>query len=167
MTISMACPACSITPGRLASRDPLAGGLETVVAWILSSDHQLYVAAVFGDAEAAARYLAKLPAPVRGRSSLASRADLALPCYLVEDAAGLRPMSESEARSYVAGLARQTPGADCVYGTLYRLDCEFLPDVAGRDEMGSLPHVHLGERDLAVVERAGVATLFEADAPGI
>jgi hypothetical protein len=76
-------------------------------------------------------------------------------------------MSESEAQSYVSGLAQQTPDADGVYGNLYRRDGEFLPDVAGRDEMGRLPHVHLGARDLAVVERAGVAALFDADAPGV
>ena len=99
------------------------------------------------------------------------RTDLALPCYLAEDSTGLRPLSTSEAEAYVAGLRRCIPNADGVYGDLYRLDGEFLPAVAGRDEMGRLPHIHLDARDLAYAARAGVAALWgdrsEITAPGV
>jgi hypothetical protein len=142
-----------------------------VIAWILSSGRVPYVAAVLQDQAAAVRYLAELPAPVRERSAVGARADLAFPCYLAEDSAGLRPLSASEAEAYVAGLGRGTPNADGVYGNLYRLDGEFSPKVAGRDEMGRLPHLHLEARDLAYAARAGVAALWghrsDAETPGV
>lgn len=142
-----------------------------MIAWILSSSRLPYLAGVFHGPEAAARYLAEIPAGVRNRSAIASRADLALPCYLVEDASGFRPLSEPEAQAYLTGLAQRRPGANGVYGTLYRLDGEFRPQVPGRDEMGRLPHVHLQARDLALVARAGVAALrrdlSDAASPGV
>src|SRR5262245_49458763 len=113
-----------------------------MMALVLSSGHLPFVAAVLRDCEGAERYLADLPAPVRDRSTVTWREDLTLPCYLAEDAAGLRPLSAEEAQSYVSVLARKAPDVDGVYGILYRLDGEFLPTVAGRDEMGRLPHIH-------------------------
>ena len=131
-----------------------------MIALVLSSGRLPYVAAVFHDRVAAERYLADLPGSVRDRSTVTSREDLALPCYLAEDASGFRPLSAEEAHGYVVGLAQAAPDADGVYGNLYRLDGEFLPKVAGRDEMGRLPHVHLQARDLAFVASAGVAALW-------
>lgn len=142
-----------------------------MIALIVSAGRLPYVAAVFRDREAAEHYLAELPVSVRERSSVAVRADLALPCYLAEDSAGLRPLSASEAAAYVAGLERGEQNVDGVYGNLYRLDGEFLPEVPGRDEMGRLPHIHLEADNFALAERAGVAALWgdrsDASTPGV
>lgn len=91
---------------------------------------------------------------------MAARADLALPCYLAEDKMGFRPLSAAEAEDYVARLAVGAPDEDGVYGNLYRLDGEFVPEVLGRDEMGRLPHIHLEAHHLALVERAGIGALW-------
>ena len=47
-----------------------------------------------------------------------------------------------------------------VYCNLYRIDAEYLPKVHGRDEMGGLPHWHIGARELAAIEHGGVAALW-------
>jgi hypothetical protein len=142
-----------------------------VIALVLSAGRLPYVAAVLRDRGAAERYLAELPAAVRDRSEVISRDDLALPCYLAEDAAGLRPLSADEVLAYVVGLEQAVPNVDGVYGNLYRLDGESLPKVAGRDEMGRLTHIHLEARDLAFAARAGVAALWgdrsNVDEPGV
>lgn len=131
-----------------------------MIAWILSSGRLPYVAAILADADAAERFLEALPPAVRARSSLASRSDITLPCYLSEDSGEFRPLTDGEARDYLAALARREPDPEGVYSILYRVDAEFLPDVPGRDEMGQLPHIHLDADDLAFAARAGVAALW-------
>ncbi|MBB4634077.1 hypothetical protein [Longimicrobium terrae] len=142
-----------------------------MIAWIVSSGRLPYVSAIFRDEAVAEQYLAALPPAIRERSSTASRSDLTLPCYLAEDSAGFRLMSETEARDYLAETARTTPDPEGVYGNLYRIDAELLPEVPGRDEMGRLPHIHLRADDLALAAEAGVAALWgdrtDYGAPGI
>jgi len=132
-----------------------------MIAWIESPGRLRYVAAVFDDRGAAERYLATLPDRIRQASAVESRGDLSLPCYLVEDAAGFRPLSEAETGAYVAGLGEREPGDEGVYAILYRLDGPFLPEVAGRDEMGRLPHIHLEAYHVAAAGQ-GVAALWNA-----
>jgi len=131
-----------------------------MIAWIQSPGRLPYVAAVLRDRDAAERYLAELPDSLRERSMVAARDEVSLPCYLAEDRSGFRALSEPEAQDYVTELARGMPDEEGVYAILYRLDGEFLPIVAGRDEMGRLPHIHLEDHHLAFAARAGVAALW-------
>ncbi|MFL5541493.1 MAG: hypothetical protein ACJ8J0_21075 [Longimicrobiaceae bacterium] len=132
-----------------------------MIAWILSRGRLPYIAAIFDDRDAAERYLGVLPEAVRGASSVAWRADLSLPCYFAEDEAGFQALSEAEARSWVAALSAGEADSDGAYGILYRIEAPFLPAVAGGDEMGRLPHVHLEAHHLAAAAQAGIAALWE------
>ena len=132
-----------------------------MIAWIVSSGRLPYIAAVLDDRAAAERYVADLPEHARHGSTVAWRDDLSFPCYLSEDEAGFRALSATEARELVAGLSARAPDSDGVYGVLYRLDAPFWSAVAGRDEMGRLPHIHLEAHHLAAVARAGVTALWE------
>jgi hypothetical protein len=132
-----------------------------VIAWILSRGRLPYIAAIFDDRAAAERYLEALPEAVRSVSSVVWRADLSLPCYFSEDETGFQALSEAEARSWVAALGAREADSDGAYGILYRIEAPFLPAVAGADEMGRLPHVHLEARHLAAAVQSGTSALWE------
>jgi hypothetical protein len=136
-----------------------------MVAWILNCGSGKpgagpYLAGAFATRAGAERHMASIPEPMRRSCSVGVREGLSFPCFVAEDHAGLRVLSEAEVLAELERAAADRHDDDWCYVNLYRLSGEFLPGEPGRDDMGRLPHWHIDNADLDAIARGGPAMLW-------
>lgn len=118
-----------------------------------------WVSGVFEHELAARDYLQDIPEAMRTQHVLRRLDDLHYPVYLVEDSAGFRFMREEAALDEIRTRTPTADDDDCRM-TLYCIDHDYRPRVAGEDEMGRLAHQHIDNELLTRVRREGRASLW-------
>lgn len=107
--------------------------------------------------------MAALPLPARERAAVDSREDIEHPCFVVEDRSGFQFLREAEVVEYCARMLEGgQPDEEGQYAILYTLETPHRPRVAGRDEMGALPHSHLEFDSLKRIVQSGRADPWAA-----
>jgi hypothetical protein len=132
-----------------------------VIAWIECAGRMPYLAGIVGSVDEATRVQAEMPPRVAHSSRVQCHDDLVWPCFIIESSGTFALCTAEEGTSHVAELARAGVLDDDRRIAVYRIVEPFLPDVPGRDEMGRLPHVHLGATDAARIAASGIASLFQ------
>ena len=117
-----------------------------------------WVSGIFERAHDARDYLQEIPAPGRSKHILSQFYELNYPVYVVEDSFGFQLMTAEAALENIRKCAPTASEDDCCM-TLYRVDCDYRPRMAGEDEMGRLHHVHVDNETLRRAQRLGRAAL--------
>lgn len=78
------------------------------------------------------------------------------PLFILETASGFTFLDPVEAARAIAELPPPESNAGPI---LFAILSEYRPEVAGRDEMGRLRHVHLDEAHLAQLRKSGPLSL--------
>jgi len=129
------------------------------MTWIVLCAHprRPYLAGVFAGLAAAERYCLLVPAALRPSFRVVESA-VPLPCFLIENAGGLRLATVEQLETQLHDWAAE-PGRpdDWVYGNVYGLKGEWTPGKPGRDDMGVLPHTHVERAGLELHQSSGVA----------
>lgn len=102
----------------------------------------------------ALEYLSEIPEAQRSKHACRQLDGLQYPLYIVEDSAGFHFMNEQAALDEIRGSERTANDDDCCL-TLYRIDQDYRPRIAGDDEMGRLNHQHIDNELLGLVKRQG------------
>ncbi len=115
-----------------------------------------WISGIFLDALDAEAAMTSLPAQGDIRHAVQAIVPMRFPFFILEDRAGLRFLDETEAAQTIATMPAPVPDAEPI---LFAILSEYQPDVAGRDEMGSLRHVHLDGARLAQLRESGPLAL--------
>jgi hypothetical protein len=124
--------------------------------------HRPYISGVFRDQTTANAYVAvlniKKGVVVQEFESLSS---LSYPLYLFEATGAAFVLdSAAEITAMLMQLPRQTNDEWC-YGNVYQINHDWQPPRAGSDAMGMLPHVHIDNHNLNIIQNSGVAACFQ------
>lgn len=117
-----------------------------------------WVSGIFARACDARDYLQEIHDALRSKHVLLELQDLNYPVYIVEDSFGFQFMTAEAALEKIRLCAPTANEDDCCM-TLFRVDRDYRPQVAGEDEMGRLHHVHVDNETLGRVQRLGRAGL--------
>jgi len=79
------------------------------------------------------------------------------PFFILEDDSGFTFLDPAEAARFIADAPAAVANAEPI---LFAIVDEYRPGIAGRDEMGSLRHVHLDERHLADLREFGPLSII-------
>jgi hypothetical protein len=101
-----------------------------------------WLSGVFRDAREAEACCSSLSNDERVLHTLHPIRPKQFPFFVLEARSGFTFLDPAEAEQAIAHLSAPDPGAEQI---LFAILSEYVPDVAGRDEMGHLPHVHLDE----------------------
>jgi len=82
----------------------------------------------------------------------------AFPLFILEDHAGFTFLDAIGAADVIAAMPPPAVDGEPI---LFAVLSEYRPDVAGRDEMGRLRHVHLDNERIAEFRRVGLSSLTE------
>jgi hypothetical protein len=136
-----------------------------MVAWILARParpQQPYLAAVLDDAAACERHLNDIPDSLRRHCTIEACAERTFPCFAAKDQQGIRFLSEAEVMTELTQANSTRKDDEWCYVNLYRLTAEYVPHKPGTDYMGILPHWHIDNSLLDIIERSGLAVLWRA-----
>lgn len=129
-----------------------------MIAWIVKKSRVPAVVGVFSSADGAEQHLSALDPEVQALSFTSSREDLEFPCLAIEEAQTFSFVSQSEAVTKLSARGASDESAKDV--TVYAFPEPFVPIVPGRDEMGRIPHWHVGAADAERIRRDGLAALW-------
>ena len=115
-----------------------------------------WISGIFREPQDAHEWLTRLPSEGRVHHSLECILPTQFPFFILEDHSGFRFLDASDATRLVEFMPHAPPNADPI---LFAILAEFRPNVAGRDEMGCLPHVHLDQEHLAELREHGLRAL--------
>jgi hypothetical protein len=136
-----------------------------MVAWIFARParpRQPYLAAVLATPVACERHLSDIPDSLRRHCTIEVRAELSFPCFAAQDHEGIRLLSEAEVMMELAQANANRKDDEWCYVNLYRLAEEYVPHRPGTDYMGILPHWHIDNSVLDIIERGGLAVLWRS-----
>lgn len=133
-----------------------------MIVMITSRAPRPYVAGVFADETAAREFLGRIPSELRRQMDMTRHPELSVPVFITEDDRGLRVTTPEGALIDLRARAKPRRDDDWVYTHLYRVDEPFIPTEPGRDEMGRLPHWHIENWHLDLIDEDGLSALSPA-----
>ena len=118
-----------------------------MLSWIVVRHKRLpYISGIFASDSEAEAHFARMPSEIRGMAFIETRPEASIPCCFIEDRGHFRCLSFDEAERDLRDLATKSNPDEGVYAILYIVRHPFRPSAPGRDEMGSMNHVHLDPR---------------------
>jgi hypothetical protein len=115
-----------------------------------------WISGIFLDARDAELSLMSLPEQGDVRHALQAVPLTEFPFFILQDRSGFSFLDATEATRVIGTMAAPAPNAE---PALFAILSEYRPDVAGRDEMGRLRHVHLDDDQLAELRKSGPLSL--------
>lgn len=133
-----------------------------MVVLIVNGSAQSYVTGVFSSRSEAAVYLEEVPTPLREQLVVKAHPELELPCFLIEDRAGIRAAGETELERTLRAWSAEPIRDDEPVGNVYWIAAAWRPPKAGTDYMGVLKHAHVERDGLDRFARGGLEAFLSA-----
>jgi len=119
---------------------------------VSTQGNRRWISGVLREAGDAAALCASLPRDGRVLHVVQAIGPTRFPFFILEATRGFSFLDPAEAAEALAVMPAPEPNAEPI---LFAILAEFRPDVAGRDEMGRLRHVHLDGDHIAALRREG------------
>jgi len=120
-----------------------------------------YISGVFSSKKDSREYLANMDSDSREKTKIIE-VKKEYPFFLTEDHLGFRFFSNKEIGYEIDKFIRDRSSEqkDHVYTNLYLLESDFIPKFAGTDQMGILPHYHVDDEILNIINKRGFDSLW-------
>lgn len=120
-----------------------------------------YVTGIFSRRDEAEAYLAEVPTDERAALRTLEVPEVDLPCFLLEDHAGIRAASAGMLEGALRQWLAMRTDEDELVANVYWIRAAWRPPQPGTDYMGILPHTHVGLRQLDVFAGAGLTAFLD------
>lgn len=126
---------------------------------VSTKGNRRWISGIFVDARDARSSLTSLPPDEAVQHAIEHIAPAQFPFFILEDNTGFRFLEAAEATHIIQSMPQPTdPKSEPI---LFAIVSEYRPDVAGRDEMGTIRHVHLDQEHIVELRRHGLCSLTD------
>jgi hypothetical protein len=125
---------------------------------VSTQDSRRWISGILLEARDAEALRASLPQDGRVQHGVQEVRPTQFPFFILETRSGFGFLDPLETAQFIAEMPDPKPEAEQI---LFAILSEYRPEVAGRDEMGRIQHVHLDSDHIAALRRSGPLSIAE------